>query len=229
MAGRDVLTVGLYFVIYLAYLFVHAEHELWHWLTLVALPIVLLISLRARDGRPATVRAALGDAGLFRRPPWTTTLVALVIVALSIWLQLHGRRAGEIRQTIDSGAAVYLFPLAFLLMIGTAETTEEFFFRGVLQARVHRASRSMWIGIGASTLAFAAFHVPYAYQRPGWGVMGQLDASVAAAAGTGIPYGLILGLLYAKSGNSLPLTIATHALVNATPGMIVVKRMLFAE
>ena len=157
MAGRDALGVGVYCGAYLAYLFVYPEHELWHWLTLVGLPTALLIALGARDRPAVTVRSVLRDAGLFTRPRWTTIVAAVGIVALSIWLQFHGRRAGEIRQCFSTGAAVYLFPLSFLLAICTAASTEEFFFRGVLQSRVHQASRSRWMascGMRA-TVAFA--------------------------------------------------------------------------
>jgi membrane protease YdiL (CAAX protease family) len=225
---REAAAMAGYFWVYLAYLFIHPENELWHWVSLVLLPVLVLLGLRKARRHPAALVAILRDVGLFNRPRWTTSVVALVIAGLSVWLQLHGRRSADIRQTFMSGEAVYLLPLSFLLSVATAATTEEFFFRGLLQSRVHRATGSAWFAILLSTLAFAAFHVPYAYTRPGWGVMGQVGPAVVAAAETGVPYGLILGLLYARSGNSLPLVIATHALVNATPGMIIVKRLLSA-
>lgn len=225
---REAAATVAYSGAYLAYLFIHPETELWHWVSLVVLPVLLLLGLRKAGRQRATLVAILRDTGVFNRPRWPIVIAALAIVALSIWLQLHGRRSGEIRTAFMSGEVIYLLPLSFLLAIGTAATTEEFFFRGVLQSRIAAATGSAWAAVAVSTAAFAAFHVPYAYQRPGWGVMGQFGPAVVAAAETGVPYGLILGLLYARSGNSLPLVIATHALVNATPGMIIVKRLLSA-
>jgi membrane protease YdiL (CAAX protease family) len=217
-----------YFVLYLAYLFWRQESELGHWLSLVALPflIVLLAALRLRrsQGSPGPGRRALGSLGLVGGRRRRGLFLALALaVAVGVYQVFHSRFGGEILEIIRSGEVLWRLPLAFLLMAMTAGFTEEFFFRGFLQTRLEVLTRSRIAGLLLASFSFAVYHIPYAYFNPNWPSAGDWGSAWGAAMVEGIPGGLILGGLYLFSGKSLWPCIVLHALINAFPGMTMLR------
>lgn len=208
-----------YFAAYLGYLFVAVETEIGHWLSLVALPLLLLIVLRRpRDAQQRRMLAAsIGlDPGGWRRGLLWAIPLGLALGALQLLVSRH--REGIV-EVITSGRVLYLLPLLFGLMLLTAGFTEEFFFRGVLQTRLAALLRSRIAGVVVTSLAFGLFHWPYAYLVPHWPSHGDLGAAFQTAMLVGMIGGLILGTVYELSRRNLLACVVVHALINAVPGM----------
>ena len=211
-----------YFAIYASYLFAHRESEWMHWLTLVLIPGagVYFISRKAATASP--LKSALHSVGL-RSGHLTKDLLWAFLIGLAFsLLQLAGRSGSAITALFHRGAGFYLWPLSFLLMCLTAATTEEFFFRGVLQSRLVALLGSRFGGIMVVAFLFGLYHVPYAYFR--WSSTGNWAQALQSALETGVPLGLLFGWLYQRSQN-LFAPILAHALTNSLPGMLVVDRL----
>jgi membrane protease YdiL (CAAX protease family) len=212
-----------YFIIYWIYLFAHRENEWMHWLTLVLIPVVGLyfIYRSAKVASPITFTLrsiGLRSGNLTAGLPWAF----LIGLAFSL-LQLAGRSGSSIMMHFRSGAGFYLWPLSFLLMCVTAATTEELFFRGVLQSRLVTLLGSRFGGIIVAAFLFGLYHLPYAYFR--WSSAGNWAKAIQSALETGVPLGLLFGWLYERSHNLLA-PIVAHALTNSLPGMLIVDRLL---
>jgi membrane protease YdiL (CAAX protease family) len=190
----------VYFVAYLAYLFALPETEIGHWVSLVALPALLLVLVRRprdADTRRRLI-ASVGFAPRLRRGLVWAIPAGLALGAAQL---LASQRRDAILELIGSGRVVYLLPLAFVLMMLTAAFTEEFFFRGV----------------------FGLFHWPYAYLVPHWPSHGALWAALQAAMAVGLIGGVLLGAVYELSGRNVLACAVVHALINAVPGMTQVR------
>lgn len=215
-----------YFALYLCYLsLVHLEGEFLHWVFLVAVPIVGLAFLNKDEGLFGAVAGVWGGRRGEPLRGWIPMLAAIALGLGFCGLQFAGSRSGgEAIEFVRSGRALYLAPLSLALMIATAASTEECFFRGVLQTRLADA----WgvpAGIFGSIAAFVVFHVPYAYLHPGWASHGDWGAAWSAAASQGLVTGIVLTLLRAWGGRLAP-CIVLHALINTVPGMAIVAKMM---
>lgn len=156
-----------YFLLYLAYLFWRLEDEALHWVSLVLIPVLLVMFLNR--GMPKTVVSTLASFGL-RWGNLTRGLGLTLVLGTALGLfQLFFSRSGPAAvEAFASGKALYLFPLAFILMILTAGFTEEVFFRGFLQTRLEALLGSKWGGLIVTSLFFGLYHLPYAYFNPNW-------------------------------------------------------------
>jgi len=226
--SKSTRTEGLillaYFGVYILYLFARPEGEVAHWFTLVVFPLAAIAFLRRSKTRAWS--GALVSTGLCR-PPTMSSVTLGVIVAVGLgWVQLHSRNGAAIREMFVSGKALWLLPTSFFLMLVTAATTEELFFRGLLQTRLQDLLRSRVGAIAVTAVLFSLYHVPYAYWKPGWGAAGDWFAATRAAFETGLPLGVILGTVFLLGRGSLAAPVLTHAMINALPGMVLVERIL---
>ena len=218
---REAGPVLAYFTLYLSYLFIRLEGEMLHWLTLVAIPLVVMIAMRRCE--PAPFLAALRSVGLrwggIARGLIWAILLGFGISLAQLWAS---RNRAQILATLQSPRALGLVSLTFLLMLLFAGFTEEFFFRGVVQRRL-QALVPGWIAVLVTAVLFGLYHLPYAYLHPRWPSHGDWPAALSAAFGQGIPAGIILGSLYLRSGNNLLACAVCHALINLLPGMLQIK------
>lgn len=99
------------------------------------------------------------------------------------------------------------YPLLLLVAVNVLPIFEEWIFRGILLEEVARRARSKWIGVGVSTIIFAAFHL----SNPG---------TYPAVAIPLLGAGLLLGACYLVSG--LAGAIITH---NAYNTILVILRL----
>jgi membrane protease YdiL (CAAX protease family) len=220
-SARESRVALAYAGFYLGYLFVALESELAHWLTLVIVPVVISVTFGDRPRKRSKLLATFG----LRREDWKRGVVwALVFGALITVLQvlLFGQRH-EILAIIQSGRALWLYPITLLLMFFMAGFTEEFFFRGFLQTRVEVLVGSPWAAIAIVTLLFAIYHLPYAYFNPMWPSAGDWGLAWRAAFANGLPGGLVLGSLYQLSGRNLVPCIVLHSMINAAPAMTLIR------
>jgi membrane protease YdiL (CAAX protease family) len=239
---REAIFAGVYFAVLLAYLFYHPESEMEHWLSLVLVPLFGLWIVRGRRG----IRDLLGSLGLQRGRllkglAWPIGL-GLLLQGVQFLNQSNRAALAEILARPYG----WIFPLVALpLLMITVGPTEEVFFRGILQRRftdaagtgpgagtgTGTAGRSAWRvhawGIGLATLAFVLYHVPYAYLNPHWPSAGNLPHAFWLATVNGTLGGVILGLVYVKSGRNLMAVILLHAMVDWVPGTIMVSQVKF--
>lgn len=209
----------VYFAAYLGYLFVAVENEIGHWLSLVALPLLLLIVLRRPRG--AEERRLLAGSIGFEPGNWGRGLHWAIVLGLALGalqLLVSRHRAG-IFDLIASGRAFYLLPLLFGVMLLTAGFTEEFFFRGMLQTRLAVLLHSRVAGVLVTSVAFGLYHWPYAYLVPQWPTHGDLEAAFQEALFVGLVGGVVLGTVYELSRHNVLACAIVHALINAVPGM----------
>ena len=206
---------------YLAYLFATLESELAHWLTLVVLPVLIALTFGGWRRSPAEVLTTFGlrRENWRRGVGWALLLGALITVGQ---LTLFGHRR-EILALIESGQALWLYPLMLLLMFGMAGFTEEFFFRGFLQTRIEVLTRSPWAAVSIVAVLFSLYHLPYAYLNPMWPSAGDWGLAWQAAFANGLPGGLVLGILYMRSGHNLVPCIILHSMINAAPAMTLIR------
>ncbi len=213
-----------YFALYMIYMFIWPEGEVLHWLSLVAIPFALLCLSRVRAGFEKPVRDALASVGLRRGNLKSGLAWAIPIgLALSVLQLFLSQRRGEIWELISSGRAFIMFPLILLLMLLMAGFTEEFFFRGVLQTRLAKWLRSNLAAILVVSVLFGVYHIPYAYLMPSWPSHGDLMAAVTSAMVQGVMGGVVLGLVYWRSGGNLVASILVHSLINTLPAMTMIQ------
>jgi membrane protease YdiL (CAAX protease family) len=221
---QEALWAVVYFAFYLGYLFLSLENEFLHWFSLVALPFTAIVLSRRKKLGAWSLRDAFSTVGLRRGNMstgiWWAIVVGLMLSALQLVLS---RNSGEILNLFSSGRALYLFPLSVVLMLFTAGTTEEFFFRGVLQTRLQQRLRSNIYAVVITSVLFGLYHLPYAFLNPRWPSHGNWPEAFGAAFGQGVPMGLILGFMYTRTKNNLIACILVHALINSFPAMLFIK------
>jgi membrane protease YdiL (CAAX protease family) len=222
-AVRIELAVFLaYFAAYLGYLFLHQENEIFHWLSLVLVPLFLLLALRRQRG--SSIRDTLASVGLssnsWKRGLWWAALLGIGLSAAQLVIS---NRSADFLPLITSGQALYLFPIALGFLLVTAGFTEEFFFRGVLQTRLGNMWGSKVGAVLATSVLFGLYHIPYAYFNPNWPSHGEWGAAIGSAMGQGIVGGLILGAVYERAERNLIASVVVHSLINALPAMTMIK------
>ncbi len=209
--------VLVYFSIFYCYLWLlpGVENEMIHWLTFVLLPLLLMavfLKIYGHAAGPATLLALVGlrRGNLSRGLLWAIVL-GLLLGSLQIMLSSHKH---EIIDALLDGTFFYKLPIAFVAMLLTAGTTEEFFFRGVLQSRLVDSWGRGWLAILVTSVLFGIYHLPYAYLLESWPSHGDFGAAVAEGVIPAIVMGLVLGWLYHKFRNLL-VPIVVHSLFNA--------------
>ncbi|MFC1660468.1 lysostaphin resistance A-like protein [Gemmatimonadota bacterium] len=218
----------IYLLLYLSYLFWHQESELGHWISLVTIPLLLVlltaVTFGEGGGSRGLVRRVMRSVGLVGGRWRRGLFLALALGVLIGFYQMFASRwAEEILDILRSGEVLWRLPLAFVLMAMTAGFTEEFFFRGFLQTRLEALTGSRPAGLLLASVSFGVFHLPYAFFNPNWPSAGEWGAAWGAALVEGVPGGLVLGGLYLVSGRNLWACIILHALINAVPGMTMLR------
>lgn len=256
---REAVFVAIYFVALFVYLFFNPESELEHWVSLVTLPLIGVWILRGTvredpaaggvGSRSGPLRGVVRSLGLERGRIFTGLKWPLLLgLAIQPVQFLNPSNRAELAEIFASSLGWVYAVVAIPLLIVTVGTTEEVFFRGLLQRRFtdaiadpssepgeeasghapdRRIRRADVIGIGLATLAFILYHVPYAYLNPNWPSAGDLPQAFWLATVNGSMGGVLLGLVYVKSGRNLMATILLHAMVNWVPGIIMVSRVKF--
>ena len=218
---REAWAALAYFALYLTYLFTAPESDLLHWLSLVAIPLVIALVLRPGKRSLSAILASFGlrPGNLGKGVGWAV-LLGTAFGFMQVFLSESSTQAQE---AFQSGRALYMLPLGFLLMLMTAGFTEEFFFRGFLQTRMEALLRSKWLAVLIVALLFGVYHLPYAYLNPHWPSAGDWSAAWAAALGNGVPGGLVLGTLYLKSNRNLIACVVLHSMIGAFPAMTLLR------
>ena len=219
---RELAFVLTYFAVYLGYLFARPEGELLHWLTLVLLPLAGLAVCR----RDRSVIELIRSIGLDTRYLTHGMGWGLLFGAAFQVLQLLNRRQRSELLALLQHPIGPLLPLgAFGLLLVTVATTEEVFFRGILQTRLASASRRPLLALVLTTVAFSLYHIPYAYLKPSWPSFGDFEAAVRLAFANGGVGGFALGFVYLRGRGNLLAPIVLHAFIDLIPATRLVARL----
>lgn len=161
-----------YFSAYVGYLFLYQEHELLHWLSLVLIPLMALSIIGKYPSRRVLLESVgVGGGRATRGMTW----VIVLGVAFQVLQLLNSRQRRELVGILREPLG-FLLPLgALVLLIGTVATTEEVFFRGILQSRLSNWIRNEPVALVLATIAFALYHLPYAYLNPAWPSAGNFS------------------------------------------------------
>jgi membrane protease YdiL (CAAX protease family) len=168
--------------------------------------LLYILTLRAREN-PSGVPAAFAEFGIRRFAlkdlPYALLVFAGIFAALSLLYLIVSLLPSAGRSVFTTGFRwelkdPRLIPLVLLFCLVTGYR-EELFFRSYLLTRFRQLRLPGFIGIGLSTLLFAAGHV---YQ----GLAGLAVALIQ---------GLYFAILFVRFKNIHPLAIA-HALYNTT-------------
>jgi len=224
VSSREATAAALYFLAYLAFSFASPGSELRHYLTLVALPLLVVLLLRVGDVPARHPRSVLASFGL-RRGNLRTGVGWAVAAGLLIGALQLAQRGGssELWDLVRSGRAALLFPVAVGVGLVTAGFTEEFFFRGFLQTRLEAWWGSALLAVLATTVAFGLYHVPYAYLNPNWPTVGDLPGALRLGLFEGGLGGIILGTAYVLSKRNLVACVVLHAMIDAVPIMTMIR------
>lgn len=200
-----------------------------HWISLAGIPLASLWWLRQRRDEKEDAIIVLSSIGLKKGQLRNGLLLGIGAGLLLSATQLLGRQRNTKLELMHAGKARYLLPLTFMLILLTAASTEEIFFRGILQTRLSDLLRSNFWAIVASSILFGLYHVLYAYLSPHWPSVGNWSKALWYAMETGAPMGLALGTLYAVSRRNLLAPIVVHALINTLPGMVLLDGFIKAR
>jgi membrane protease YdiL (CAAX protease family) len=171
------------------------------------LPSVLVTA--AVGGRPA-IRQLFGR--IFRwRVDLRWYLVALLVIpvaSLSASAVIFGPGALQALVTDPSVVASYLASLTILPVVNLWEETA---WTGVIQARLIER-RGLLLAAVLTGPPFALLHLPLELSRPVGDVLGTMALLMLAV----IPFRLVIGWLYQRTGASVLLVAVLHATFNAT-------------
>lgn len=203
-------------MLYLAWLFIHPEPELWHWLTLVGVPLAVAAAIE----RPPSLGALLASIGLDRtRAARGLGWAILLGGAITLVQLLNRRQLALLLDVLGDPVRVLLVPLAFVLLMGTAAFTEEVFFRGLLLTRVRRVAGTA-VALVSSSLVFGLYHVPYLLRDSA-----DLGAALRGGLVLGVIGGLPLGGVYLLAGGNLVAAMLAHALFDLVPATAYLARL----
>jgi membrane protease YdiL (CAAX protease family) len=151
-----------------------------------------------------------------------------VVLAISgvmlVFQYFAGNAASPLRRGDLSAAQLWLgVPLAFVWLAIEAGLVEEFFFRGLLQARLAAWFRSEVAAVVLMALTFAVAHAPGMIFR-GAGVVEGLGANpsaldaIAYTITTIGPIAILFGFIWARTKNLFAL-ILIHAAIDLFPNV----------
>jgi len=151
--------------------------------------------------------------------------VILVISGVMLAFQYFaGRAAAPLREGhLTSSQLLLGLPLAFLWLALEAGFVEEFFFRGLLQARLSAWFRSEVTGVVLMSLLFGLAHAPGFIFRSsgeveGLGAHPSALEAIAYSVATISVIGVLFGVIWARTRNLIALVLI-HAAIDLLPNV----------
>lgn len=186
-------------------------NEVSNWIWLVAFPFFIV-----KFANGSTIRDTLTLIGLrfVNKVRWKKKLV-LICLGYLPFLIIFAKYRYNITASMlmEKWVMLLFFPLVFIAMMLMAGSTEEIFFRGMVQRNIYNATKSQVVAVLAASLLFALFHLPYAYYM--WpGTQGNLLLSAATIVSEQFIAGILMGVAYIRSSN-LWVPIILHSLTNS--------------
>ena len=198
-------------------------NEFAKWVWFVVLPILLLFLLR---GRLRGLAGLLQSIGLRRQGLGKALLLGLLGYAAfvpALPFLLPATQLDRLKELLERPIQfALLLPASFLLSLVTAATTEETFFRGILQSRLSRFVGSELRSCLVTAFLFGIYHLPYAYFSSSWPTHGNLVWAVSSVLAEQMMMGLVLGVLWLRTHN-IAAPVLLHALVDTIAIMTMLK------
>lgn len=221
------VSIGWYSVFFLLSMVSRGEGilagEFSKWIWFIVIPIALLLIVH---GRKIDLAATLQSIGLHRRGLGKAVLFAILAYAVMIPVIAMFLPDPQLQklQTIlhDPFKALIILPLSMGLSFITAATTEEIFFRGIIQSRLAEVSGSEIRGCLIAAFLFGIYHLPYAYFSASWPTHGSIVWALASVLTEQMAAGVLLGILWMRTHN-LFAPIVFHALVNTLAIMTMLR------
>ncbi len=198
-------------------------NEFTKWFWFVVLPVLVLFFLR---GRREGLAGLLQSIGLRCQGLGKALLLGLLGYAVfvpALPFLLPATQLDKLQGMLGQPAQfALLLPISFLLSLVTAATTEEMFFRGILQSRLSRLLGSELRSCLITAFLFGLYHLPYAYFSSSWPTHGNLVWAASGILAEQMMMGLVLGVLWLRTHN-LAAPVLFHALVNTIAVMTMFK------
>lgn len=139
--------------------------EKGQWGSLVIIPLGLIYLFNRKFDKNYNFKAVLVSIGLKRgHLSYGMGWAVLPGLILSLLQLVMSRNNEKFLDIIYSGKIIIYLQIALLLLLFTVGIIEEGFFRGVLQSRLQKLTKSKWISLIITTILFGIYHIPYAYQ-----------------------------------------------------------------
>lgn len=197
--------------------------EFGKWVWFIVIPITLLLIVR---GRKIDLGATLQSIGLHRHGLGKAVLFAILAYALmvpAIAMFMPNPQLQKLQAILHAPLkALIILPLSIGLSFITAATTEEIFFRGIIQSRLAEVSGSEIRGCLLAAFLFGIYHLPYAYFLADWPTHGNMIWALSAVLTEQMAAGVLLGILWVRTHN-LFAPIVFHTLVNTLAIMTMLK------
>lgn len=197
------------------------DFEKWLWFVLVPLMVLFFLHGRNRNIKELFKSIGFRKQGLGKALLLASLAYALFIPILPFILPPPQWQSLQELFREPSRLVVFL-PLCFLLSLFTAGTTEEIFFRGILQSRLARLMRSELRSCLIIAFMFGIYHLPYAYYSSSWPSHGNILWAVAGVLSEQMIMGALLGILWWRTHN-IAAPILLHTLVNLASIMASIK------
>lgn len=219
--------VGWYGVFFILSMLLKGEGilagEFSKWIWFVIIPVILLWIVR---GRKLDALTTLRSFGLHRHGLRRAVLLSLLAYAVMIpWILLFIPTSQfQMLQEIFQKPlkAVIIILLSLVLSFITAASTEELFFRGMLQPRLAKVSGSEVRGCLLAAFLFGLYHLPYAYFLTSWPTHGNIVWALSAVLTEQMLAGVLLGILWIRT-HTIIAPILFHTLVNTLGIMSMLK------
>ena len=190
------------------------SNEFLKWLWFIILPILVIYFLNwpNRDFKNLLKsvgfrRQGLGKSLLFG-------LLAYVIFIPFMPFMMPAAQQEKLLEIFQEPLRLIVFlPLCFLLSLVTAASTEEIFFRGILQSRFSRLMKSELRSCLVIAFLFGIYHLPYAYYSIYWASHWDILWAVTGVLSEQMITGVVLGILWWRTHN-IAGPMLFHALVN---------------
>jgi len=220
---KEGISIFIWFIVSLALVFINLVtatgtlplalfgNEFFNWILIVLIPVAIV-----KISNKSSLKETLKMIG-FRsssEPRWKMKTFLMCLILLPFLILMAVARFGITFTSFTDNILMFLvFPFAFILMLFTAGTTEEIFYRGIIQRNVYNATKSQIIAVLCSSLAFAVFHISFAYFL--WPhTQGIFLSSITGVMVEQFVAGVMLGIVYARA-NNLWVPIALHSLINS--------------
>ena len=151
-------------------------------------------------------------------------VILVISIAMVAFQYFSGNAAAPLRNgTVTTRQLVLGLPLTFIWLAIEAGLVEEFFFRGLLQARLSAWFKSEVTGVVLMSLAFGLAHAPgfifrNAGEVEGLGANPSALQAIAYAIATLSIIGVLFGVIWARTKNLFAL-ILIHAAIDLLPNV----------
>lgn len=213
LLNKEGVFVLTYYLIYLTSVAIFPKLESANWISLVFLPLLLLYIHQKKSLVNFSVKLSLASFGIKRYNLSRGLNLALIAgIITGILLLLYALFQNRTPTRNFSVSLLYILPLSLILIVMTTSVIEEFFFRGVLMARLARLLRNNVFSIFLTACLFGLYHTMFALIDHSFFQYLYTHVSLIEAFTYGFVIGTVSGMIYSSSGENLLASILFNSL-----------------